>query len=197
MDLNLNDILSDQPKETDLPKWKKYSIIAGVTAAFIILLIIIIIAIATSSSSGGSDNVKRDSIGQIICEYEIMDTSNPTKILGDEFPNDGNVGITLNKTQVKFTKEYKFENSGNFKIIYEVYAPINMDYMFKDVKTLINVMIYSNLEAKITSMSSTFENCENLKDVTFSGFDTSEIKSVKNLFYNSPFNMNHSNKFNN
>ena len=62
MDLNLNDILSDQPKETDLPKWKKYSIIAGVTAAFIILLIIIIIAIATSSSSGGNDNVKRESI---------------------------------------------------------------------------------------------------------------------------------------
>ena len=32
-------------------------------------------------------------------------------------------------------------------------------------------------------MKSTFENCENLESFVFSGFDTSKVKSMKNLFY--------------
>ena len=41
----------------------------------------------------------------------------------------------------------------------------------------------SSKGVKTTSMISTFENCKNLKDFLFSGFDTSSVKSMKNLFY--------------
>ena len=37
---------------------------------------------------------------------------------------------------------------------------------------------------KITSMESTFENCVELKSFNMTGFDTSNIFSVKKLFYN-------------
>ena len=107
MDFNLDDILSDAPKESDLPNWKKYLIIAGVTAAFIILLIIIIVAIATSSGgSKGNTPTNKVVIGQIICDYKITDTRNPTKLLGDEFNGEGNVDITIDKQKIKFQKEY-------------------------------------------------------------------------------------------
>ena len=72
MDLNINDILSeDQPKETNTPQWKKYLIIGGVTAALILVIIILIIVITNSSSTPTPEN--KTIIGEVNCIFEVYD----------------------------------------------------------------------------------------------------------------------------
>ena len=181
-EINMDFESSDFPKLGGLPKWKKMLIIGSVIAAFVILLIIIIILIATS---GTKNEEEKKIIGQIICNYEISNRGEATKILGDNFKYDKNLQMNIGKNKIKFSKEYKFGENDDGKIVFDIYSPINMDYMFKDVSALTSVFMHSNYDAKVTSMVNTFENCENLNDFTISGFITSKVKSMKNLFYNS------------
>jgi surface protein len=181
---------SDFPKLGGLPKWKKYLIIGSVISVFFIIFLIIIILIATSGKSGDDnksdeEEVKKTKIGQFMCTYDISNKQMALKILGDNFKNEGNIGIKIGDKEIKFSKEYKFDEKDDGKIEFEIYSPINMDYMFKDVSALISITMLSNNDAKVTSMISTFENCENLNDFSMSGFNTKEVKSMKNLFYKS------------
>ena len=57
--------------------------------------------------------------------------------------------------------------------------------MFKDILALVSVVMHSNNDANASSMISSFENCENLNDFTITGFNTAEVKSMRNLFYKS------------
>ena len=59
-----------------------------------------------------------------------------------------------------------------------------MDNMFKDISNLVSIKMNSKKNAKITSMKSTFENCNSLNEFNIEGFDTKEIKSMSRLFYN-------------
>ena len=57
---------------------------------------------------------------------------------------------------------------------------ISIKNMFKGVN-LKNVSFISNSGGKIISMESTFEQCINLIDIKFEGWDTSELISMKKL----------------
>ena len=50
-----------------------------------------------------------------------------------------------------------------------------MDFMFKDIKDLEFIEMISENECQITSMISSFENCENLKFFNLTGFKTNQI----------------------
>ena len=60
-----------------------------------------------------------------------------------------------------------------------------MDYMFKDVQSIVSVEMNSDNNCKIFSMISTFENCKSLVKVNITGFNTQELTSMKKIFYNS------------
>ena len=62
--------------------------------------------------------------------------------------------------------------------------------MFKDVPNLNQIEIITNRTCKITSIISTFENCESLENIIITGIDLTELKSVKKLFYKINFNDN-------
>ena len=62
--------------------------------------------------------------------------------------------------------------------------------MFKDVPNLNQIEIITNRTCKITSIISTFENCESLENIIITGIDLTELKSVKKLFYKTNFNDN-------
>jgi hypothetical protein len=66
MDINLNDIISDQSqnKEKETPEWKKYLLIGSVITIFLILLTIIIILIVISG-----DNKEKEKEKNIIDTY--------------------------------------------------------------------------------------------------------------------------------
>ena len=171
-DINI-DFSSDTDKQVkEMPKWKKYLISGGATSTLLIIVIIIIILIAKS----GQGNSKKEAIGEISCNYDITDINSETTILGEKFNYKKNFDILIGDEKIDFTKKYKFKKLNTVEVIFKIYDNINMDYMFKDVSALTSVVMLSTKGAKATSMISTFENCKNLKDFLFSGFDTSSVK---------------------
>ena len=189
-DLNSEGIIADEKYVS--PSSKKYLIIAGVTGAFILLLIIIIILMATSGGSGSGSGSKdedknsRVKMGEIICKYDVSDSNAEIKILGENFKINEDITMTIDK-EINLSRNYKFKNVGENNVIFNIYSnQINMDNMFKDISSLETVVMDSvSNNVIITSMVSSFENCEKLKKVTNSGFKTSEIKSMKRTFYKS------------
>jgi len=48
-----------------------------------------------------------------------------------------------------------------------------MDYTFRNVEDIISIEMISEKSGKITSMKSSFENCNNLEKIKINGFDQS------------------------
>ena len=178
-------------KPSFLEKNKKL-FIAGISIALLLIIIIIIIIVVVSSGSGNSDEEipQRDieSLGQILCTYNIKIINNKIRLLGNEFSKDFDFDISVDGKLIKYIKDYQFGDLGEHKVNYLIYDKnINLDYMFKDVLDLTTVIMTTNNnnEIKITSMISTFENCTELTYFTIKDFNIDEIKSVNKLFFNS------------
>ena len=139
---------------------KKIFLIGGISIGVLLLLIIIIIIIVNVSSDD-DDNEKKPliKIGEINCIYDVQTAIQNTKILGNDFKN-AEINIIIDGEDIGYSKEYKFKTIGEHKVTFNLYENLNMDYMFKDVKDLISVEMNSDKNCKITSMISTFENCE-------------------------------------
>ena len=175
---------------------RKKQLIIGISvgAVFIILLIIILI-VALSGGSSDDDSSSLPTIGEINCEYDILSTE-ATIILGNEFNKNSDFDIYIDGTKIKYSKEYKFDSIGKHKVQFKLQNNINMDYMFKDVQDLISVEMISEQNCQILSMESTFENCYGLTDFNLTGFDGSNLKSMKKAFYRSELTNYHFDSFN-
>ena len=123
---------------------------------------------------------------RLICIYKINDISKEISVLGNDFENINNsiINIFINHTKINYNKKFKFNESGIYEIIYILNEEINMDNIFKDILSLENVEMYTNGSVKILSMKSAFEGCLNLKNISISGFDFEQLKSISKLFYN-------------
>ena len=91
----------------------------------------------------------KEIIGEIICQFNIKNENQDTKILGDEFNNNYKLDIYIDEEKIKYSKIYKFNNTGYHKIEFKFYDNINMDYMFKNIKDLKNIEIFSIKICKI------------------------------------------------
>ena len=65
-----------------------------------------------------------------------------------------------------------------------------MDYMFKDIEEILSISMFSDKNAKITSMISSFENTRSLEKLSINGFDTSQVKSLNKFLYKSSLKQN-------
>ena len=130
----------------------------------------------------GKDDDKKVLTGQINCVYDIEDTSTEIRILGDKFISNTNVKIEIDGVQIYYSRRYKFPRRGEINVVFNIYGPINGDYMFKDVSAVKSISMKSEKSEKFTSMVSTFENCENLKSINIEGFNFDSVKSMKRLF---------------
>ena len=144
-------------------------ILIGIMSFFAILILIIILIILALKNSGDSNN---NSLGEIICIYDIKSINKDVHLLGDEYIKDSNFDIFIDKQKIKYSKNYKFSKAKKYNVIYKIYENINMNYMFKNISSLISVELKSNKNVKITSMISTFEECSNLESFKINGFDT-------------------------
>ena len=188
--LSLNDegdVITEVKKETP---WKKIALIVGLV---LLILIIIIVIIVIFIKSGNGDNNDEDENtpyddkfykGEILCTYDVFYNDQPTEILSKYYTNPTHFDIYVDDKKVNFAKEIIFPRYGSIEVRYALTQNINMENIFKDVKTLTSVKMASNKNLKILSLNNAFENCENLIDISIDGFDTNEIKSLKNLFYN-------------
>ena len=162
---------------------KKKLYIIGVSLSVLTLVIFIVIIIVSVSASQNNEKHSENmtEIGEINCIYEITSNDKETILLGNEFIKNSDLDIYIDDIKIKFTKEYKFSSTGNHKVKFALYNKINMDYMFKDVSDLLSVEMKSEQNCEVTSMISTFENCENLNSFKIIGFNGEKIKSMKKL----------------
>ena len=123
-------------------------------------------------------------MGEIKCIYYIQNSNDEINILSDEFENFNNSikNIFINETQLEYKKNYKFNSEGIFEIKFVLNKKIYFDNIFKDIKHLQKVQLYTNSSYQILSMQSAFENAINLKDISISGFNTENLKSISNAF---------------
>ena len=191
--------LAQKLPENKLIKANIKKLILGI---FLLLLVvgIIIVAIVFISKEKSSDDDKSNKKlivkGEINCEYNIETTLSETGILSKDFIKLSNFDIEIDGEIIKYSKSFKFSNVGLQKVKFLLYEDINMDKMFKDVSLLTSLNMTSDNNVKITSMSSTFENTEQLTNLKIHGFDPTEIKSMNKLFYKSAltsFNMDYLN----
>ena len=163
-----------------ISKKQKLMLIAGIIAFPVIIagIILIIVAISGASTAG-----KKSKIGEINCIYEIDTITKTTEILGKDFTKNSDFDILVDGKKVKYSKEIKFNSFGEQAVQFIIYGNLEMKNMFKDVKSLISVNMTSEKNGKILSITSAFENCQNLVKFTFSGFDTSKITSFYKKFF--------------
>ena len=181
----VNDVvldLNDEKKENKIPKY----LLIGGTAFFILLFIIALIIVNSSDKSAQEEEIYKIPLGEIICIFDINSTDNETIILGNEFEKNSDFSIVIDGKIIKeFVKKYSFSEEGEHQVKFQLYDDtINMENMFKNVKNLKSVDMYSNSSIKISSMISTFEKCELLNSFNIKGFDTKNITSLQKLFYN-------------
>jgi len=149
-------------KKIDLKK-----IIIGVTGLLALIIIIIIIILAISGGKNDdpeneSQNDELRKIGQINCIYDIEYNTQKTTLLSEYFNHNQDISIYVDGTKIKLSKEYLFNKTGIHQVKILIFAPLNMDYMFKNVTQVLSVEMYSNKTAKITSMIGAFEDAKNL-----------------------------------
>ena len=173
---------------------KKNQIIIGLSIGgglLVIGLIILIVLLTTKDKKDKEDKEdKKDDktpenlLGVINCTYNVQIISKPILLISTEFilePN--NLEMYIDGEKTKYSKEYQFDKRGNHTVQINLYSDLNMDYMFKDIKDLISVEMTSEKDCQITSMISTFENCEDLEYFNLNGFKADKLKSMKKLFY--------------
>ena len=164
--LNVNDNSNDnetQKKGFQLAFWQKLVIIGVILVVWFTIVIIELVI------TFGSDD-------EITCIYTITDKGN-NYILGKEFilNSISKIIVDDNKEITSFTNEYNFDKVGNHTVKFVLNGDLNMDNMFKDISNLVSIKMNSKKNAKITSMKSTFENCNSLNEFNIEGFDTKEI----------------------
>ena len=191
-ELIINDVIPNITETIKKPpmSWKKIIFISSIFLIIIISIIVILLIIFKNSSDNNDsnkENSEKNEIGTISCIYDISE-KNEVKILGDEFNKISNFDIYINGNKEKYSKIYNFTSYGINHIDIKLYDNLNMDFMFKDISTLISVEMVSLNNTEIISMISTFENCENLESFSIFGFSSNRIKSMKKLFYNTKLN---------
>ena len=121
--------------------WKKIIIFSIIGFVVIIAIIVIIILMSKSSSSSNSNEGINESkvTADLICQFDIDQTSQKTQILGKEFIKPNSFDILVDDQKIGFFKEYQFSNSGQHKLRFVFYDnSINLDNMFNGVKSLLN-----------------------------------------------------------
>ena len=196
--MNLNyKVITDH--KSQIP-WKK--LISMIIFIFILLITIITLIIVymiknntphsdyeDNNNQSNKDNKKDDEkiiyLGEITCKYSINSIEEEIQILSEEYNKTNDFDIYYNNTIiVEFSKKIQFNETGIIPIKYALKEDINMEKMFKNISSLISITLTSDNSIKLISIESAFENCINLESFTMSGIITTELTSLKKLFYN-------------
>lgn len=152
--MSLNDFNSDSQSKKGLNMSNKTKLILAISAFLIVIIAIVIIIIVIISIEKKKENKEKNELvtAEIIGNYEIKSISKPTDILGIEYELDPQLEIYVNGQKIKNSKSYEFNTIGQNKIQYIFYQnKINLNYMFKDINSLISIELKSNKNTTISS----------------------------------------------
>ena len=123
----LNSELTGLNKGEKEQKKKLFIIGAILTALFIIMLITIIIVIASSSKNSKDESQTLPTIGEINCVFYVESNNRNTILLGNDFQKNSDFDIFIDGNKIKYTKEYRFDSTGNHNVQIKLYNNINME----------------------------------------------------------------------
>ena len=130
---------SEQPK-----KCSKIKILAISTGVIAILLTILIILIITFVRVESTRPLSPEEIqGAIKCSFIIEKTGINTDILYHDYKPLYNIDVVIDNKRVEFTKYYKFKERGYHQVNFYINNDENIDYMFKDVSSIVSIEIDS------------------------------------------------------
>ena len=121
------------PKDKELNQNIKKLILGIIILLLLIGLVVLMFIISSSNSKDDYIHPKSDIIGEIQCIYDIESTSS-TQILGEDFVKSFDFDIEINDQKIKYSKDYKFPETGQQKVKFLLYDNLNMENMFKGVQ---------------------------------------------------------------
>ena len=172
-DVEINLVEHSNHKKAGCSKIKLFFLFSS---AFLLWLIVTLIAFLTNFKSSGNiisneanenkektfllqkdaDAAAGEEIGLIDCVYEISGTDKSTPLIGAEF--EESLGMSIDEKDTTYSKEYKFDTTGEHKVQFKILKSLSMDNIFKGISNLKSVEMTSTKDCEITSMISTFEN---------------------------------------
>ena len=169
-DLNTYSKRETKNKE-DSSNGQKCIIIIAIIAILIIVTGLVVLFYFLLSDS---EDTHTELLCKINCQYLIIkNISQETPLLGENFEKLSSVEVYIDEVKITPSKKYKFDSEGEHNVTFEVYEDLKMDYIYQNILALKSINMTSDKEAKITSMKSNFENCENIEKITIIGFKTS------------------------
>ena len=97
--------------------------------------------------------------------------------------NEENTELYINDKKYKFNKYFLPEKEGIYSIIIKLKFLIkDCSYMFYQCENLKSIDLSEFNTQKITNMEGMFKKCENLENINLSFFDTKNVKNMKYLF---------------
>ena len=140
---------SDQPKKCSLIKILAISAIIFVVICIFLVVIIIVFVRHESTRPFTPEEI----VGSIKCIYYINITNKEVELLSKEYNNKSNIDLTIDNKRVEFKKKYSFNKEGYHNITFYIDQNETLDYMYKDIISLISVELYSRQDINIISMN--------------------------------------------
>ena len=160
-----------------LKKVKIFLIIFGILIFIAAVVIVVLVILAIN-------------YGKITCVYQTFNENETIDLINifeddDENKDEINFILIIGEENYKQEKTHTFKNPGNHTVTFLFKDRLTtLSHLFLGKDSLIESDL-SQLEAEeITSLKGTFEECYNLKKVTFNFTESNEIKDMSNTFRN-------------
>ena len=96
-----------------------------------------------------------------------------------------NCDIFINNKRIPFCYNYEFPKEGKYKIKFVFYKPLtNLNFMFYDCNQLKSINLSDFNTEKVNNMSNMFSNCSSLKTIDISNFNTENVTNMDSMFSN-------------
>ena len=137
-----------------------------------------------------NENIKDDEIEKkniIIGNIEVLSNTLEQRIINSSKKNEEDIKgceIYINDKKIDFTYYYKFPNEGNYKIKYVFTKLLNStNSMFSNCNSLKSLDLSNFNTENIKDMHCMFYNCNSLRSLDLSNFNTQNVTNMFSLFF--------------
>ena len=97
--------------------------------------------------------------------------------------NESNVKLYINHKKYRYQKFFRFATKGEYKIKIKFYMLLkDCSNMFYNCNTIKSIDLSKFDSKNVTNMSNMFFNCENLSEINFTNINTEKVTNMSNLF---------------
>ena len=129
-------------------------------------------------------NINKDIL--IINSYEKMKGNTNTIYLDEKLKNEKKIKeceIRINGEKINFSYNYNFKREGTYKIKYSFKNLTNINHMFCECSSLINIDLSKLNTENVTNMSYMFGDCSLLLNIDLSNINTKKVIDMEGIFY--------------